>query len=101
MPTFGVILAFYQGYGILNLFHRSIYLVKYITFWSMKYKYHESDILGTVYLSHIYWTKVKTLHIYSSSEIAFISFLKIKMKSHMKISSFGFHLLETHVQGKW
>ena len=23
------------------------------------------------------------------------------MKSHMKISVFGFHLLETHVQHKW
>ena len=23
------------------------------------------------------------------------------MKSHMKISFFGFHLLETHVQHKW
>ena len=38
------------------------------------------------------------LHIYSSSKIALILFFRNKMKSHMKISFFGFHLLKTHVQ---
>ena len=45
----------------------------------------------------LYRTKVKTLHIYSSSKIALILFLRNKMKSHIEISSFG----ETHVQRKW
>ena len=49
----------------------------------------------------IYWTKVKTLHIYSSSKIAFILFFRHTIKSHTKISFFGFHLLETHIQQKW
>ena len=44
---------------------------------------------------------MKTLHIYSSSKIPLILSFRNKMKSHMKISLFGFHLLETHVQHKW
>ena len=41
------------------------------------------------------------LHIYSSSKIALILFFRNKMKSHKKISFFGFHLLGTHEQHKW
>ena len=41
---------------------------------------------------HIYWTKMKTLHIYSSSKIALISSLRNWMKAHMKISLFWLSL---------
>ena len=44
---------------------------------------------------------MKTLHIYSSTKIALILFYRNKLKSHLKISYFGFRLLETHVQRKW
>ena len=49
---------------------------------------------------NIYRTKVTTLHIYSSSKIALILFLRNKMKPHLKISFLGFHLLETYIQRK-
>ena len=51
---------------------------------------------------NVYWTKVKTLHMYSSQKLALILFFRNKMKSYMKISFFfGVHWLETHVQRKW
>ena len=44
---------------------------------------------------------VNATHNIHSSKIALILFPRNKMKAHMKISFFGFHLLETHVQRKW
>ena len=53
--------------------------------------------IGTValcILNKIYLTN-------SSSKTALILFFRDKNKSHMKVTLFGFHLLETHVKRKW
>ena len=41
------------------------------------------------------------LHIYSTSKIALILSFRNKMKSLVKISLFGFHLVEGYGQRKW
>ena len=64
-------------------------------------------VMSNVCFSHnVFYTfeelsAIFQLHIYSSSKTALISFFRNKIKSHMKISFFGFHLLETHIQHKW
>ena len=64
------------------------YHYKTKVFWHRKHQ--ECFFLTT----NRYWTKVKTLHIYSSSKTALILVFRNKIKSNKKILFFGFHLLE-------